>query len=297
MPILKDKGYKEVSKVHMEKRREKSPYYGPPAYPEEKKQTKGKESKPKSSNPTKTKEDKPKSKKAIKDEETKKSNRQVKTHEGKDRMGKNNKEGYYNPNYSSRYGELNEVGYHEKVNKPAEFDPKELDKLKEVYQFKRSLKKPKYTVKDFLFNDVLAAPQKAAIYGGTTVSRGIGKGVYDTPSNVMRNDWGWGKTALERGLMQGADLVIDPLNALTVGPTKAFKKTILTKPYQGLRSISAAEARRNRMIKGIKTADKVADTDSNVDYLSNEAKQYNKEQLKGVRELIKGKKSILYNKK
>jgi len=32
--------------------------------------------------------------------------------------------------------------------------------------------------------DVLNAPQKAAMYGITTLTRGIGNGIYDTPGNI-----------------------------------------------------------------------------------------------------------------
>ena len=36
--------------------------------------------------------------------------------------------------------------------------------------------------------NILDIPQKAMIYGATTLTRGLGNGVYDTPSNIMRKD-------------------------------------------------------------------------------------------------------------
>lgn len=272
MPILKKKSNNALAKEARRNSAKGKPrtreYYGPPKYPDDKEVIdKGK---PTKSIP-KDKNAKDKSKSSFDTDETVKpvSNTESKK-KSKDKKSK----------------------------EPKKISPGDnLDRLRDRYAFKRSLEKPKKTVKDFLFNDVLAAPQKSLIYGATTLTRGIGKGKYETPGNVMRNDWGWGDTWKERAAMQGADLIIDPLNAFTGGPTKAFQKTILTKPYQGLRTVTEAEARMNRFIKGVKRADKVADTDSNIDYAAREAKIQREKDNKEVRDLIKGSKSILYKHK
>lgn len=272
MPILKKKSNNALAKEARRNSAKGKPrtreYYGPPKYPDDKE--------------VEAKEEPDKSIPKSKDET--------------DRSGSD----FDKPdsNTESKKKSKDNKDTDKKDTDPKKISPGDnLDRLRDRYAFKRSLEKPKKTVKDFLFNDVLAAPQKSLIYGATTLTRGIGKGKYETPGNVMRNDWGWGDTWEERAAMQGADLVIDPLNAFTGGPTKAFQKTILTKPYQGLRTVTEAEARMNRFIKGVRRADKVADTDSNIDYIAKEAKIQREKDNKKVRDLIKGSKSILYKHK
>ncbi len=84
----------------------------------------------------------------------------------------------------------------------------------------KSLQRKLHPVISTSVMDVINAPQKAMTYGVTTLTRGVGDGVYDTPGNVIKNDW---KSFNNRGTQLAANVLLDPLNAL---PAATFYKSM-----------------------------------------------------------------------
>jgi len=102
--------------------------------------------------------------------------------------------------------------------------------------------------------NLLDVPQKAMMYGATTLSRGLGNGVYDTPSNIIKKDWG----VNNKGLDIAADLTLDPLNLLGA---LAIKKA---KQIEGLQILNPMAAKINKGVRTLKETDNIQDIDSHL---------------------------------
>ena len=121
----------------------------------------------------------------------------------------------------------------------------------ERYKYNR---KPAGDIVVDILSEIFDAPQKAATYALTTLTRGPGKGRYVTPSRIIDGDWG----VTNPYIGATADILLDPLNMLPIGMLAHAKQAKTAKNVIHITSPTALK-KYNKVRKAVSSTDNLLD--------------------------------------